>query len=309
MKTMIIVNPVSAGGRTLQVWRALEDDMRERLGDFDVHLTDHPRQATEVTRVALRGGYQRVIVVGGDGSCHEVVNGFFDPSTRAPIDGDAVFGFLRSGTGGDLARTFGMLGSLQEQADRIARSEATAIDVIGCSYQTESGEDWAVSVNIASVGQGGDVCTRVDARRKWVGGALPFALAALESLLVTTPWRIGLALDDGEERQVLARNVVAANCQYHGGGMQIAPMAVPDDGQLDLVVIGGLSRLRSSLAMRHIYKGRLHEQDGIDHSRASRVAVVPASGQAPMLLEIDGEVRGRGPVTFEVCHQAIRLAR
>ena len=308
MRTLVIVNPASGGGRTGALWQELAPVAARLLDRPEVHHTTRPGEATDTTRTALLDGVERVVALGGDGTCHEVVNGFFDPDRRVAVAPEAIFGFVRSGTGGDLARTFDMLDAPTAQLERIAGSEATPIDVIACQW-SEGGGGWEISVNIASVGQGGDVCQRVDARRKFFRGALPFAFATLESLAVTRPWRVELRLDDGPGQAHTVRNVVAANGRYHGGGMHVAPMAVPDDGVLEVVLIGDLSRLASLMTGPALYRGEVHLQSGNSHLRCQKLSVMPLPGQAPMLLEMDGEVRGTAPLTFELLPGALRLAR
>lgn len=308
MKTLVVINPASGGGRTATLWRGLAAQADLLLSRPEVRHTGHAGEATTITRAALAEGFERIVALGGDGTCHEVVNGFFDARTRVALAPEAVFAFVRSGTGGDLARTFEQLGEPGAQLSRIAASDARPIDLISCAW-TAGGGGWELSVNIASVGQGGDVCRRVDARRKHFGGALPFAVATLESLAATRPWKVELRFDDGPAEVHTVRNVVAANGRYHGGGMHIAPMALPDDGQMDVVLIGNLSRLQAMMMGPKLYSGRAHEQAGNSHRRCTRLTVSPHPGAAPMLLEMDGEVRGTAPLTFELLPAALRLAR
>lgn len=310
MKTLIIVNPAAGGGKTGRAWPQTESLARTILGEFDVHMTREPGGASVAAREAVRSGYQRVLAHGGDGTCHEVVNGLFDPEIRGPLNKDVIFSFVRSGTGGDFGRTFEMTGPIAQQLQRIAASDAPPIDVLGCAYETDGGERWRVVVNIASVGQGGDVCERVEARRKRIGGALPFAIAAVESLVHTVPWQVRLTFDDGPPEPHRVRNVVVANGRYHGGGMFIAPMARPDDGLLEVVVIGGEgSRLKALMGGAAIYRGLAHKTRGNFHRSAARLRIEPDPGQGPMRMEMDGEVEGRAPLTFEVLPAALRLAR
>jgi diacylglycerol kinase (ATP) len=311
MKTLVVVNPMSAHGRTGREWSALAPRYERALGgDVTCHLTTAPGQAPHIVRKALAAGTERVVSIGGDGTNHEVVNGFFDPATRTAIREDAIFAFTAMGTGGDLARTFVAASELDAQLARIDQSPAERIDLIGCAYDSLDGGDWEISVNIASVGQGGDVCARVDdSPAKALGGGTPFLLASLESLVATRPWRVRLTVDDKPPREQAARNVIVANCRFHGGGMEVAPQASPDDGVLDLVVIGDLSRLAMLRMSRDIYRGRLQEHAGVSHEQMRKCKVELLPDERSMLLEMDGEARGFAPVTFEVMPSALRVAR
>ena len=183
MKTVVVVNPASARGRTGRLWPQLSARFRAALGELDVKLTTGPGQATELVRAALAAGTERIIAIGGDGTNHEVINGFFDADTHAPLNPDAIFAFCVSGTGGDFARTFPAASDIDAQLGSIANSPAHPIDLIGCTYTTTNGTGWEISNNIASIGQGGDVCARVDASTvtKRIGSSA-FLISSMESL-------------------------------------------------------------------------------------------------------------------------------
>ncbi|MBV8348649.1 MAG: hypothetical protein JOZ49_14315, partial [Mycolicibacterium sp.] len=105
--TVAVVNPASGGGRTGRAWPELRRTLAGAGVDVEERLTTAPREATELTRSALRDGCERVVAVGGDGTLNEVVNGFLDPDGR-PIAPEAVLGLVPSGTGGDFRRTMGI---------------------------------------------------------------------------------------------------------------------------------------------------------------------------------------------------------
>ncbi len=309
MKTLVLVNPKSAHGRTGREWPALQSKYERALSDVTIHLTSAQGEAQQVVRAALAAGTERVVSVGGDGTNHEVVNGFFDPKTRTPINPEAVFAFTAMGTGGDLGRTLVPASDLEAQLHRIETGKGRQIDLVGCTYDSLHGRGWEVSINIASAGQGGHVCARVDASpAKVLGGSAPFLLASIESLVTTRPWRVRLTVDDKPPREQGARNVIVANCRFHGGGMEVAPQALPDDGLLDLVIIGDLSRLATMRMSRDIYRGRVQEHAGVTHERMRKLVVEPLANERTMLLEMDGEAQGFAPVTFEVMASVLHVA-
>ena len=74
----VVLNPASAGGRTLRRWPAIRSALCAAGVAFDVHRTTGQGEATHAVRSALASGYRTIVVVGGDGTLNEVVNGFFD---------------------------------------------------------------------------------------------------------------------------------------------------------------------------------------------------------------------------------------
>ncbi len=307
MKTLVVVNPRSGGGRTGRSWVDVSRRIEAVLGPFEAHITAHAGEATEVVRAALSAGTERIVAVGGDGTNHEVVNGFFTASALQPLAADAVFAFLPSGTGGDFGRSFDLPADLDARLARIAASPAARIDAIACRWQgAEPGIE--VSINIASAGQGGLVCARVDASPKWLGGGLPFLVAGMRTLVDLKPWPVHIALDDEAPRFVRAINILAGNGRYQGGGMHMLPEARLDDGLIDVLVVPEMSAARQVQMALYSHQGRMLELPGVWSARAKRLEVTPAAEAEPMPLEMDGEARGTAPVVFEVLPAALRLA-
>lgn len=306
MPTLVVYNPASSAGRTRKRWKALAPQVHAALDDVRVHETTGPGDATFAVREALRSGPHHVLCMGGDGTNHEVINGFFEPGARTPIAPEATFSFLVSGTGGDLGRTFPVAHDAGALLTRIAQNDHSPLDLIGCTFTADDqSEQFEMSVNIASLGMGGWVCRRVDRRpKKGIPADALFFFTSLEALFKTRPFPVVIRVDDGEERQVSMRNVVVANARFHGGGMEIAPEAQTDDGELDLVVSGAFKPLPMVWASRLMYRGRGHEHPLINMERARRVEIRPVAGD--VFLEMDGEAMGRAPVTFEVLPGVLR---
>jgi diacylglycerol kinase family enzyme len=160
-------------------------------------------------------------------------------------------------------------------------------------------------VNVADTGIGGDVLTRVNGGFRVLNGEITYALAAGITLL---RWRNRPmhVVVDGEARDVVAQQVVVANCQYFAGGMRVAPKARPDDGLLDVVVAGDLGMLDNLRGMRQIRRGD-HLDGGnpkIWHRQARRVQV---SSPTSLHVDVDGELPGMLPALFEVTPGALEL--
>src|SRR5947209_3140815 len=135
------------------------------------------------------------------------------------------------GTGGDLRRTLGMTRDVDEAARVLRAGRTLRIDAGRVTCTGADGERVVRHfVNIADAGIGADVSDMVNGGFKLINGELTFTVAAAVTLM---RWRNRPmhVVVDGEERDVVAQQVVVANCRYYGGGMEIAPGARPDDGQ------------------------------------------------------------------------------
>jgi YegS/Rv2252/BmrU family lipid kinase len=299
---LVIVNPASGGGRTGRDWPAAAARLRAAGLRFDEVLTTGPGDATGIARRAVTDGRDLVVAGGGDGTINEVVNGFYAGAER--LGSDTRLGILPLGTGGDFRRTLGMSRDLDEAAavlrgGRVRRLDAgrvTCVDPAGDTVVRHF-------VNIADAGIGGDVADMVNGGFKIVNGEVTFTIAAAVTLLRWRNRRVH-AVIDGEERDLLVQQVVLANCRYYGGGMEMAPAALPDDGLLDLVIVGDLGRLESARLMGRIRTGAHLPHPKLEHRLVRRVEV---SCEQRMGVDADGERPGSLPATFEVLPGALEV--
>ena len=306
---LVIVNPASSAGRTAAYWSSIASRVQRALGGgVEVRMTRGPGDGTHLVREALAQGPRRVISVGGDGTHHEVINGFFADNSVEPIEPDARFSFISSGTGSDLARSFPAQANPDQLLTKIAADDPRPMDLIACTYTlADQRRAVEICVNMASVGLGGWVTRTVDSRSK---GTMPakllFFLTSVEGLFRTAPFPARFRLDGGQWRSLAVRNLVVANARFQGGGMEIAPSSDPYDGSADVVVSGPFRALNLVWTSRLIYQGRGHEHPLINMYKATSVDVEAADGAQPLFLELDGEGVGQTPVTFEVLPGAVQ---
>jgi diacylglycerol kinase family enzyme len=160
-------------------------------------------------------------------------------------------------------------------------------------------------VNIADAGIGGEVVDRVNSGGRIINGDVTFLLASIRTLLTwrNRPMRVVI---DGRARELVAQQVVVANCQYFGGGMRVAPGAVPDDGLLDVVIAGDLGAWENVRGLRRIREGT-HLDAGspkLSHALAERVEI---SSPELTRVDADGEQPGVLPAVIEVQPAALRV--
>jgi diacylglycerol kinase family enzyme len=101
-------------------------------------------------------------------------------------------------------------------------------------------------------------------------------------------------------------NVAVANGRFFGGGLEIAPEAQVDDGQLDVIVLGDFSRRALIRHARRFYDGTHLRLDDVSAFRGRCITATPHS-DAPVRLDVDGEALGRLPATFTVRPRALRI--
>jgi YegS/Rv2252/BmrU family lipid kinase len=310
VKSLAIINPRSAGGRTGRAARTIARALERTFAPLSVTLTAGPGDAERLARQALREGVERVVAVGGDGTVGEVVNGFFEHG--AASNPDAELAVVELGTGGDFRRTFDLPGRLHPALDRIANGTVRAIDVGRVRHATPTGGTAErYFANIASLGLTAGVAARANgalALRRYAGG-LVFVWAALSELLRHRHRRLRLILDDTRTEELDVVLAAACNGRYFGGGMHVAPEAHPDDGLLDIVVVVATSTPHLLGAFLHVFRGSHVGLACVRQFRARSLTVEPVGTQESEVgVELDGETPGALlPSRFEVVPQAIRL--
>jgi YegS/Rv2252/BmrU family lipid kinase len=295
-RTVLVVNPRSQGGRLGKQWKDIADTIG-RAFPFDEAITEAPGDATRLTREALRGGAERVVAMGGDGTINEVVNGFFDEH-GAPIAPDASFAVIPFGTGGDFRRTVHLPTELADAARVIAANHRRKIDVGKLEFTTTAGPRAVrMFANIASFGVSGVVDRLVNESGKKLG-RLSFLVASARATWSYKNQRVQLVFDGGDR---------VANGRYFGGGMMVAPHAELGDGQFDVVAMGdfGFGDLLKSGS--RLYKGTHLTMDKVTSRRAKVVDAEPIDPGAVVELDVDGENPGRLPARFEIVPAALWL--
>ncbi|HET7467866.1 MAG TPA: diacylglycerol kinase family protein [Candidatus Dormibacteraeota bacterium] len=293
---LFIVNPASGGGKTARDWAAIESWLPSTGIPYETALTSGPMDAMRIAESAVRQSRPVVVAVGGDGTLNEVVNGFFH--NGAPIPTTSRMAMVPLGTGGDFRRTLHIPLDPRKAVDILKTGVPRRLDVGCVTYQGNDGNTQVRHfINIADAGYGGDVVHRVNAGKKRSGG-MTFTLTALMLLLAykNKPMRV---IIDGEAHDVVAQQVVVANCQYFGGGMRMAPNALPTDGVFDVIVIGDAGKIESIRGMAQIRDGKHLDEHNpkITVMYGKRVEV---TSPKQVRIDIDGEDPGMLPALFEI---------
>jgi len=298
----VIANPVSGGGRTPRVLSRIEARLDEAFGPLERVWTRVPGEAARLAGEAARSGVACVIVAGGDGTLREVACGILGSGRGAEVE----IVPLPLGSGGDWLRSLEIPRRADLAVERLREGKTRAVDAGRVTYTARDGRPASTwFVNIASCGLSGLVTERVNRRRKRLGGGLAFLAGTLQALAAYRSAPVSLCVDGEcvfEGPLVLA---AAANGGTFGGGMRVAPRARIDDGLLDVVVIGGLSKGTLLRHLPSIYRGTHLAVPGVSLHRGHRLRAEAAAGR--VWIELDGDPLGTLPMQVEVVPGALRM--
>ena len=292
----MIVNPSSAGGSTGEEWPQIASELRSQFGAFRPLFTRKRGDAATLASEAARKGAKFIIACGGDGTVSEVANGILSSGK------DVELGILPSGTGGDFRRTLEIPSQTRAAAKVLRIGRTVKIDVGRVSFVDHKGnEAMRYFVGVASCGMSTQVIERVKSEN------VSFASSLLQTAMRTSPTRLAVQLDDSHERHLHVLNLCVANARYFGGGMKIAPDAKLTDGKFDVVGVGDLSALKLFTSAPRVYLGSHLSMPEVSHALARKVSVRSADRNLEVALEIDGELPGRLPATFQIVPGALRI--
>ncbi len=333
-RPLVIVNPSAGRGRTGRDLSHVLEALRASLGEVDVAPTTGPNAASRLAAGAVAARRPLVVSVGGDGTLSEVVDGLMRGGLRehgaaaasaagpghppALVPPVPALGFVATGTGADFGRTLGIAPRIDAYLAAVAGDTTRAVDVgmarfIGSDGRTAE-RYW---LNVLSAGVGGLVDRYAAAAPAFLGGRVAYAQAALRGIVVCRRVRLRCRYvrpDGASAERVLDTHAVAVcNGTTFGGGMNIAPMARPDDGLLEVVAFETRTRWRLVGRFLTVYRGTHTDEPGVDHfaCRGLRLEPLTPPARAPrgglFPLDVDGEALGDLPLEVELVPQALRI--
>jgi diacylglycerol kinase (ATP) len=318
-RTLIIINKAAAKAR--HCWPIICKQLEAAGIQFSSYETTRPGDAALRTRAALKAGISTIAAVGGDGTLSEAAEGFFefgDPPESMPssINPQAVLAVLPAGTGDDFARgLMGRRAPLEKWTELLIshcmeESEQTTrlVDVMHGSCTGNSSQ--FICLNASTMGIGGETASRVAAQGSFMrrfSGEARFATAAVGAIGVWRERPVRVSIDDKVVIEGGMNLVAVANGLYAGGGMMMSPTARVDDGKLDVVTASGFSRAAVIRELPRIHSGGHVKNPRVRVTQGHQVRIETFSSEDGMLIEADGNVRGRTPVEFRIMPGALRI--
>lgn len=302
-RVTVIFNPRSANGKTGRMEARIRQALEARLGEVLWRRTEGPRHAVELAQQEVREGSELLVVVGGDGTVHEVVNGMM--AARKEHGREAALGIVSRGTGSDFVKTLGLTRELEGAVRALTEGVRRRLDVGKAEFVGEGGQpEQRYFINIADFGFGGEVVRRVNASSKLLGGFTSFLVATLRTLYGYRGTPVRFRVDGGKPLEHPMALLALANGRYFGGGMCIAPKADPADRLFDVVWVEAVARRHLLMRFPRVYAGRHLGMSKVHWLRCRRLE---AEAPGEVWLDMDGESVGRLPARFELVDSAIEV--
>lgn len=298
----VIVNPNAGRRKGEKDWLEIAALLNDAGIRFASVFTEHPNHAVKLARKYIEAGYRKIIVVGGDGTLNEVVNGVFTQK-RFPTT-DIVLAMIPVGTGNDWGRSFGIPLNYRDAIGVISDCRIKLQDAGRVHYMHGELPKHRHFINMAGLGFDAMVAKRTNAvKQQGKGGPFSYIISLLTSLIFYQP-TISQVSVDGHQVDADIFSMSVAICRFNGGGMMQAPDAIPDDGLFDVTIINRVSRFVVIKSIKKLYDGSFLSMPQVKTFRGAKVEI---ESNPALFLETDGESLGHTPMQFEVIPLAVSV--
>lgn len=304
---LVIVNPNSGKRRGEKDWGKIQLALKKNGFSFKHVFTKHKNHAIEITIQYINEGYHNIIVVGGDGTFNEVVNGIFQQKI---IESKEIkIGMIPIGTGNDWGRMYQIPADYERAIDIIQKDKTFIQDAGIVKYAHKEEIISRYFVNMAGMGYDALVAKKTNLmKEKGGGGPFAYLINLFLGLLQYQHTEINLHIDD---REIFAGKIFSLSigiCKYNGGGMMQLPYAIPDSGLFNITLIRKTSKFKVISNIKNLYDGSFVKIPEVQTFTGKRIEIT-SKPSASLFLETDGESLGHSPFEFTIVPKSIQLIR
>lgn len=299
----IIINPKSGKKKFRKQLKYLFMKLEHSGILFDYKLTRFAGHAVKIAKLFAEKQYRNFMVLGGDGTMSEVINGIFSANIEQT---DSIkIALIPRGTGNDWGRFWGLTRNYNHSIDVFLKGNIQSIDIGQVDYELEGENQTHFFINSVGLGLDATVVNITHQLKKYVGShSFLYTVALLFAVFTYRAHKIKIrSVDRNIDNKMFTMNV--ANGCYSGGGMKQTPHALPYDGLLDVMMAKKPTFFDIIGALRLIFNGRLLEHPAIESFRTQSLVVYCHKN---VLMEADGIiVNGTSPYTISIIPNAIQM--
>jgi diacylglycerol kinase (ATP) len=304
-KISFIINPKAGNGSCMGTWKAIERKLIEMGFHYFAYFTEYPGHAKQISaQIAAKIHEEEMIIaVGGDGTLHEVMNGVMDNQ-------DIILGFIPGGSGNDFSRGFHIPADPIEALNamiRLMKKEAPMIDT-GKINLDDGNEHYFIN----NMGAGFDALISYEVNQSRLKGLLNklrlgrlvYVFILLKKLFTYHCSTISIMIDGKKHIFENTWFVTVSNQPFYGGGMKIAPNAIPDDGLLDITIVHHLSRIKLLFVFISVFSGKHIYFKEVEMLKGRTISIDSTSS---LFVHADGEYIGHTPLTIQIHPHSLRV--
>ena len=285
-----IVNPCAGGANGKKIKRALvkiEEKLKNLKIDYVLNFTHRPKHAIEITKKLIESGATEIVIMGGDGTIHEVINGITDFDK-------VTLGIIPCGTGNDFANAINLPLNPEKALDIVLKGEKKYIDFM--QMPTVRG------INIIGMGIDVDVLKKYEKAKKKT--KFQYTKCLIKTLMKFDYSEFDVALDGGKETHYRSLIACFANGHRYGGGLSICPIANPADKKLDFVAVKEVKGLKMINAFLKLKQGKILTIPQVIHQNFKTVKL---QCEKPYTVQVDGQLYEDIPVEIEIVSDKLKI--
>ncbi len=282
-----IYNPNAGSGKAAKCYKTISAELKKRNIPHIFHNTCCKGHATQLANQITSAGYRDIVIMGGDGTIHETLNGIIDPSS-------VRLGIIPCGSGNDFAASSKIPSDPVSALDIILSDKSKYIDYMECSGVR--------GINIIGTGIDLEILKRCY-KYKMLKGKLKYIISTISSLIKYDCTQIE-AITDNTASHHKFFIMCAANGKYFGGHIPIAPNAQISDGKLDFVLVNDMPGIKKAGALVKLLQNKILT---LPETLFQSTSCVKAISNVPIDIEIDGEIYSNLKFNVSVIHNKLRL--
>lgn len=281
MKTLVIINPFSAGGKALESRAEIESSLAALDIDYKIHISENLKDMTNTVKNYLSSDFENFIAAGGDGTIHYIANALIGSSKK--------MGAIPLGSGNDAATNLGISSNIADCCKIIKNGKTKSIDmgIINDKYYY---------LCIAGSGFDSEVSDLANNTKFPIKGPSKYKYAVYKTLLTFRSKEFTFSYH-GQERKMQGMLVVASNMSSYGGGMKITPDADPCDGLFDICIIKRMSKPHFIKVFPKVFEGKHIDDPSVEIFRTSELEL---NSKHAFSVFADGEYICKLPAKFKV---------
>ncbi|MEI3410018.1 MAG: YegS/Rv2252/BmrU family lipid kinase [Christensenellales bacterium] len=285
----IIVNPQGGKGKSLKALTTVEEIFKNNNAQYVVHKTEYAGHATEIARELSKTPDTNIVVMGGDGSFHEVLCGIdnFD---------NVTLGLVACGSGNDFIKKSGHSTNVKEAVQTILNGKVGFVDYMELGKYR--------CLNVGGGGMDVDVLLKY-ANCKTLKGKAAYYYSLFYTLLHTRFHHLRITAD-GVTKDTSVFMIGVGNGGFIGGGIPICPNAIVDDGLLN---VGYVSEMKKSKIIFRLFKFLKGKHVGTDWGGEYTAKKVTIEALDDSRFELDGEIIEDTKLDIEVVHNKLKMFR
>ena len=304
-KTFFICNPAAGAGLAHERWSTLSSQLVEHNIDFDYQFTTMPKNASRIVSDVIERGYNRIAVVGGDGTVNEVLQGIMK-NGKAPDQLQLIL--IPAGSSCDFAKKYP---TNKSQIELILSEDLFAVDIGKIECNDSNGK--AVTnyfINNSSIGiissanEYFNSTSRLFKQIKRLNVDVAAILAGINAIVRFKSISCKLKFDEEEKKFTEIMNITIFKTPYFGGGMYYNVATKQDDGNFTVALVDRTSKLQLFGLIPALYAGTALNKKCAHHRQCKTVSF---DTNRNFYIEMDGETAGYPPAKYSILKQAIKL--